>query len=180
VIPPRPIDVKKLIAKRVFFGLSFGKRPSKKTAIVSSCRRAFSFGSPIYCESSWNRILMKIREDDVVVSSVIAIVDMTLQGIASAYNNCAKNFATFRNLFVSSRWIVSYDSTKISSKSSMYSRLIRHNRVAVRPKNFSYVRFCPQQSTTMWHISFHIASGICSFINLWQHSSKSTDDWIVR
>ena len=28
VSPPKPIDVKKLIAKRVFFGLSRGRRPS--------------------------------------------------------------------------------------------------------------------------------------------------------
>ena len=38
----------------------------------------------MYCESSWNKILIKIREDEVVVSSVIAIVDITDQGIASA------------------------------------------------------------------------------------------------
>ena len=29
VSPPRPMDVKKLMAKRVFFGLSRGMRPSK-------------------------------------------------------------------------------------------------------------------------------------------------------
>lgn len=62
VKPPRPIDVKKLMANRVFFGLSFGKMPSKNTCIVSSCRRSFNyqmfnkrqvesnntFGRPIY------------------------------------------------------------------------------------------------------------------------------------
>ena len=29
VSPPRPIEVKKLMANRVFFGLSRGRRPSK-------------------------------------------------------------------------------------------------------------------------------------------------------
>ena len=48
VKPPRPIDVKKLMAKRVFLGLSFGKMPSKKTCIVSSWSRSFSFGRPMY------------------------------------------------------------------------------------------------------------------------------------
>ena len=42
VSAPRPIEVKKLIANRVFFGLSFGNRPSKNTCIVSSCNRVFN------------------------------------------------------------------------------------------------------------------------------------------
>ena len=32
VSPPSPIDVKKLMAKRVLRGLSLGNRPSKETA----------------------------------------------------------------------------------------------------------------------------------------------------
>ena len=109
VRPPKPIEVKKLMAKRVFLGLSFGKSPSKKTCMVSSWSRVlswikihqfnsqkflwnFTFGRPIYWDSSWNKILMKIRDEDVVVSSVIAIVESTDQGIASAYSNCEKNW----------------------------------------------------------------------------------------
>ena len=34
---------------------------------------------------------MKIRDDEVVVSSVITIADKTDQGIASAYKSCEKN-----------------------------------------------------------------------------------------
>jgi hypothetical protein len=46
VMPPRPIDVKKLIAKRVLRGLSRGIRPSKYCAIKRSSIRSLSFGSP--------------------------------------------------------------------------------------------------------------------------------------
>lgn len=37
--PPRPIEVKKLIEKRVFFGLSRGKIPSKYSVNVLSMRK---------------------------------------------------------------------------------------------------------------------------------------------
>jgi len=39
VRPPKPIEVKKLIAKRVFFGLSFGNKPEKCSCIKGSSRR---------------------------------------------------------------------------------------------------------------------------------------------
>lgn len=38
VVPPKPIDVKKLTANLVFFGLSLGKMESKDSCIVGSLR----------------------------------------------------------------------------------------------------------------------------------------------
>lgn len=73
VSPPRPIDVKKLMANRVFLGRSLGNRPSKASCNVGSFILSFSFGRPMYSHNSWNRILMKIRLDDVVSSSVSLI-----------------------------------------------------------------------------------------------------------
>jgi len=70
VSPPRPIDVKKLIAKRVLRGLSRGKRPPKYSCIESSFSRAFISFRPRFSAISWNRILMKILDDDVVSSSL--------------------------------------------------------------------------------------------------------------
>jgi len=62
VRPPRPIDVKKLMEKRVFLGLSRGNSPRKCSAMVGSCRRAFSLRSPRNSAIVWKRNLMKIRE----------------------------------------------------------------------------------------------------------------------
>lgn len=70
VRPPRPIEVKKLMANRVFLGLSFGKMPSNESCIIGSDNLSFSLRRPRCSESSWKRILMKIRDDDVVCSSV--------------------------------------------------------------------------------------------------------------
>lgn len=70
VKPPRPMEVKKLIANLVFFGVSLGMIPWKYSAMFLSCNLSFSLRSPKDSESSWNKILMKIREDDVVASSV--------------------------------------------------------------------------------------------------------------
>lgn len=84
VRPPRPIAVKKFIAKRVFRGLSRGKRPSKYICNVLkikgincetewgsvwenntdthwSLSLSFNFDNPIYSANSWNNILMNIR-----------------------------------------------------------------------------------------------------------------------
>lgn len=78
VSPPRPIDVKKLMAKRVLRGLSLGNRPSKDTAknlqqfkthdshmeshvTYGSLSLSFSFCKPMYSANSWNIILTNIR-----------------------------------------------------------------------------------------------------------------------
>ena len=51
----------------------------------------YTLGRPIYCDNSWNKILIKIREDEDVVSSVMTIALITDHGIASAYKSCEKN-----------------------------------------------------------------------------------------
>jgi hypothetical protein len=43
---------------------------------------------------SWNRILTKMREDEVVSSSVITMYSMSPHGSASVCKRCAKNLAT--------------------------------------------------------------------------------------
>ena len=70
VKPPKPMDVKKLIANLTFFGVSRGMMPWKYSAMLASINRTFNFRSPSASESSWNKIFMKIRDDDVVASSV--------------------------------------------------------------------------------------------------------------
>lgn len=40
--PPRPMLTKKLMAKRVFFGLSFGNSPSKLSSRLLSCSRSLA------------------------------------------------------------------------------------------------------------------------------------------
>lgn len=90
VSPPRPIEVKKLMAKRVFFGLSRGRSPSNARASIlgerggreggkqtgsmlqsvlqqgqgstyGSLSLSFNLGMPINSAISWNKILTKIR-----------------------------------------------------------------------------------------------------------------------
>ena len=51
----------------------------------------YTLGRPIYCDNSWNKILIKIRDDEDVVSSVMTIALITDHGIASAYKSCEKN-----------------------------------------------------------------------------------------
>lgn len=70
VKPPRPMEVKKLIANLTFFGVSRGMIPWKYSAMLGSFKRSLSLRRPSASESSWNKILMKIRDDDVVASSV--------------------------------------------------------------------------------------------------------------
>jgi hypothetical protein len=74
---------------------------------------SLSFVSPMYSDSSWNSILTKIRLELLVSSSFRWMKDNTSQEIASVKRRCAKNLATFRNLSVSMRWIVSYVSLNI-------------------------------------------------------------------
>lgn len=53
---------------------------------------------------------------------------LTLHGIESVYKRWANILATFLNLFVSSRWMVSYCSLKMTSKDSMYSFFNKQKR----------------------------------------------------
>ena len=52
VIPPSPIDVKKLMANRVFLGLSLGKMDSNESCIVGSVSRSLSKRIPRCSDSS--------------------------------------------------------------------------------------------------------------------------------
>lgn len=88
---------------------------------------SFSLVSPMYSDNSWNRILMKIRLELVVSSSFRWIKDNTSHEMASVNRRCAKNLATFRNLFVSKRWIVSYVSLNICWNGGMNILLIWQN-----------------------------------------------------
>lgn len=69
---PSPIDVKKLMAYRVLRTLSFGNMPANHDFISSSLdsNRCLTFAIPIASAISWITILIKIREDDVVSSSL--------------------------------------------------------------------------------------------------------------
>jgi hypothetical protein len=66
---PIPMAVKKLMLKRVLRGLSIGKMPAKAGARVSSAILSDSFFIPKFWANSSIRILIKIREDEVVSSS---------------------------------------------------------------------------------------------------------------
>ena len=168
VMPPRPMAVQKLMAKRVSFGVPSGKRPEKEdcgatgggrrvagagcwvgggwvavgvpgaarqvpaavaleqgagggvapTCMCSSLRRSRSSLRPMYSATSWKSTLMKIRDEEVVSSSVITRYSITPHGSASEWIRCAKNLATLRSLFVSSRWIIAYCLANISSNST--------------------------------------------------------------
>mmetsp|Transcript_20365 Transcript_20365/g.28209 ORF Transcript_20365/g.28209 Transcript_20365/m.28209 type:complete len:223 (-) Transcript_20365:1413-2081(-) len=133
VNPPRPIEVKKLIAKRVLRGISFGNTPLKYSVIEESLRRVLSWRRFMASDSSWNKILIKMREEEVVSSSVITMFLSTVQGSASVANKCAKNLAVFLNLFVSSRWIMSYCFSKAASNSTWYWGLMNEKRWPSKP-----------------------------------------------
>jgi len=118
VSPPSPIEVKKLMLKRVLRGLLRGKSPMKHSCMNGSSRRVRIFFSPMNSANSWKRILMKIRDEDVVSSSLSWTYSKHVQGSASVCNKWAKNFATFLNLFVSYLWIDWYCTTNCWSKAS--------------------------------------------------------------
>ena len=67
---------------------------------------------------TWNRILMKIREDEVVSSWVRRMLSRTCQLMASCSSSAPKNLATLRSLLVSRRWMSEYCRRKHSSKHS--------------------------------------------------------------
>lgn len=63
VIPPSPIEVKKLMENLVFLGLSFGKIDSKESCIVGSERRSFNRRMPRCSDNSCtiNHATIKFR-----------------------------------------------------------------------------------------------------------------------
>jgi hypothetical protein len=65
---------------------------------------------------------MKMREDEVVSSSVSLMQPSTSHGSASVAKRCAKNLATLRSLLVSRRWMREYWRSKQSAKQTAYSR----------------------------------------------------------
>ena len=111
------MEVKKLMLKRVLRGSSLGMTPWKYSRMAGSCILALSCFNPSASLSSWKRILMKILELDVVVSSVREMYAKHVHDMASVASKCAKNLATLRNLFVSNRWIVLYCFMNTSSNS---------------------------------------------------------------
>lgn len=86
VSAPMPMAVKKLMLKRVLRGLSIGKSPANAGCRVSSFIRSVSFFIPMPCAKSSNRILMKIREEDVVSSSLRWIALIACHPMASEVN----------------------------------------------------------------------------------------------
>jgi hypothetical protein len=68
---PRPMDVKKLMAYRVFRTLSLGNKCWNASARTGSSvsKRFFRLAIPIASAISCTRIFKKMREDDVVSSS---------------------------------------------------------------------------------------------------------------
>ena len=103
VSAPREMEVKKLMLNRVLRGSSLGMMPWKYSRISGFCIFSLSCFKPSASASSWNRILIKIRELDVVASSVSWMYARHVHDMASVASKCAKNFATLRSLFVSKR-----------------------------------------------------------------------------
>mmetsp|Transcript_18193 Transcript_18193/g.34645 ORF Transcript_18193/g.34645 Transcript_18193/m.34645 type:complete len:224 (-) Transcript_18193:337-1008(-) len=133
VRPPSPMDVKKLMLKRVLRGTSLGKIPPKYSCMEGSDKRVLSSRRPMFSASSWNRILMKMREEEVVSSSVMTMFASTTHGSASVASRCAKNLAVLRSLLVSRRWIMPYCLRKDCSNSIWYSCLMKLKRWPRRP-----------------------------------------------
>jgi hypothetical protein len=106
---PMPIAVKKLMEKRVLLwsSASVGKTPARLSCSIGSLKRATTSFWPRNERSSSKRILMKIRELDVVSSSFSLTARKTCHPMASVANRWAKNWAMMRRRFVSKRWIVS-------------------------------------------------------------------------
>lgn len=88
---PIPIAVKKLMLKRVFFGLSVGNMPASAGWRSSALRRSVSPFMPTPCAKSSIKILMKIREDEVVSSSFSLMTWKTCQPMASDASRWPKN-----------------------------------------------------------------------------------------
>lgn len=86
-----PMAVKKLMLKRVFRGLSVGNMAVRCGCKSGSVIRSCSFFIPIDCDRSSKRILMNMRDEDVVSSSLRWMACMTFQPIASDDSMCPKN-----------------------------------------------------------------------------------------
>ena len=107
VTRPKPILVKKLMENRVLRGWSRGNMCSKYPCIDGSRKRAASAGRPSSDCISFMRILIKIREEDVVSSSFMYTTSKLAQLMLSVASSAPKKRAMLRSLFVSYRWIVS-------------------------------------------------------------------------
>lgn len=88
---PMPMAVKKLMAKRVCTGLSLGNMPVRLGCNTSSRSLVARVVMPIAWEISSKSILMKIREEDVVSSSLRWMMERTCQPIPSLLRRCPKN-----------------------------------------------------------------------------------------
>jgi hypothetical protein len=133
VNPPKPMLVKKLMENRTFFKGAFGMTPVKYACMSSSDIFSFNVFKPNCSLNSWNKILIKILDADVVVSSESWMYAKHVHDMASVVNKCAKNLATFRNLFVSNRWMVLNCFMKTSSNKLAYSLEMKQNRCANKP-----------------------------------------------
>jgi len=98
---PIPIAVKKLILKRVFFGLSVGNMPVMAGASSSLLSFSVSVFMPTPCARSSIKILTKMRLEDVVSSSFSLMTCSISQLIPSLDSKCPKNCAMMRSRFVS-------------------------------------------------------------------------------
>ena len=76
---------------------------------------------------------MKMREEEVVSSSVTTMYSSVPHGRPLECSRCAKNLAMLRSLLVSSRWIIVYCLAKHSSKQTWYSFLIMQKRSPSEP-----------------------------------------------
>lgn len=63
---------------------------------------------PIISDSSCTRILMKMRDEEVVSYSLSLMYSRQVQGNASVQSRWPMNLATLRSLLVSRRWMVLY------------------------------------------------------------------------
>lgn len=104
---PIPMAVKKLMLNLVFFGSSVGNMPVSAGCSSSNFMRSASPFMPRPCARSSIKILMKIRDDDVVSSSLSLTEWKTCQPIPSDVSRWPKNWAMIRSRLVSKRWMVS-------------------------------------------------------------------------
>ena len=95
------------MANRVSFGLSMGNMPRQDILTSGSLKRSATTFRPMLSVISWKRILIKIRELDVVSSSVSWMQSNTFHDTASDARRCPKKRAMFRRRLVSYRWMVS-------------------------------------------------------------------------
>ena len=107
VTTPAPILVKKLIENRVSFGLPSGNMLAYASCIDGSLNRSASTLRPRCDCSSENRILMKMRDEEVVSSSVMCTASKHAQLMLSEASSAPKKRAMLRSRFVSYRWMVS-------------------------------------------------------------------------